>query len=975
MASVEFNAIGDFSPTTPFDFTVGTNSPEVTSLTTAAGNLPTGTTKPSIAITADFQNLNPIDITFTPAAGSPDATFYIDPTITNDTGHIWSGFSLQIVEVDPGHFEEFSGDTEHPDYPHFHDATSGIFVDPQIGSLSIEGSEVYGYVGENLDGIDEESKATLSSNSLNNEIYNGDTETWQDFGVHDPVADGTFTLQLTPIIDATGFAAGNETLLNTSVAGNQVPADHDGSGASPSQLAALSNGEAIAVWDNENSGQVEARIVSAAGPVGQQITVGSGNDGTVAALANGNFIVVWWDPAANTGLGAVQSQMYASSGSPVGGTDSLFVGTSSSGTNYGESNLSVTGLTDGGYELSFTFQGAGAAPFSQVYTYTYDQSGTQVGHITNGSSSSTFFNGLPQTAQLSDGNLVSTWQDGQGHIYTQIFTEDGTSIKQLSLGSPYDNTTGGQGTPPDSVSNPTVAALANGDFVVAWEDETEGQIQFDIWNADGSEAIALNQPGSAFGENATAPAIAALADGQFAITWADASGSSIKAALFNPDGTPDGDGVPEDDEFVVNKDQSGNQVAPNIVGLSGGGMYVDWGDESGRLGDTSGFGVAGQAFGELYSPGLTGEYNVADFLANQTSIDQNGDIRVSDTAANIAANLDALNADRNVDEIILTDGGTPALTLTPEQATNDWQAIGKIEGSYSLAVPTADILWQNTSGQVAIWEMVGTTPVNQQAISPNPGPNWKTIGTGDFNADGHADILWQNTSGQVAIWEMNGTNPINQQAISFNPGSSWDAIGTGDFNGDGRSDILWQNTSGQVAIWEMNGLTPIDQQTAGANPGANWKAVGTGDFNGDGKSDILWQNTNGQVAIWEMNGTTPIDQEALSLNPGPNWKAVGTGDFNDDGKSDILWQNTNGQVAIWEMNGTTPMAQVALSLNPGPAWQVVGTSDFNGDGHSDILFQNTTSGQAAIWEMNGLTPISQSLVSSLPGAGWQAIKA
>src|ERR1700730_15109883 len=117
-ASVDFMAVGDFSPT-PFDFTVATKSPEVTSLTPALGNLPNGTTKPSIGITADFKNLNPIDITFTPAPGSPDATFYIDPKVTNDTGHIWSGFSLQLVAVDPAKFLELPG---HPDYPHFHDS-------------------------------------------------------------------------------------------------------------------------------------------------------------------------------------------------------------------------------------------------------------------------------------------------------------------------------------------------------------------------------------------------------------------------------------------------------------------------------------------------------------------------------------------------------------------------------------------------------------------------------------------------------------------------------------------------------------------------------------------------------------------------------------------------------------------------------------------------------------------------------------
>ena len=175
---------------------------------------------------------------------------------------------------------------------------------------------------------------------------------------------------------------------------------------------------------------------------------------------------------------------------------------------------------------------------------------------------------------------------------------------------------------------------------------------------------------------------------------------------------------------------------------------------------------------------------------------------------------------------------------------------------------------------------------------------------GDFNDDGHSDILWQNSNGQVAIWEMNGTNIIGGGTVSANPGPSWQAVGTGDFNDDGHSDILWQNTSsGQVAIWEMNRANVIGGGIVSANPGPGWKAVGTGDFNDDGHSDILWQNSNGQVAIWEMNGTNIIGGGTVSANPGPSWQAVGTGDFNDDGHSDILWQNTSsGQVAIWEMN-------------------------------------------------------------------------
>ena len=40
----------------------------------------------------------------------------------------------------------------------------------------------------------------------------------------------------------------------------------------------------------------------------------------------------------------------------------------------------------------------------------------------------------------------------------------------------------------------------------------------------------------------------------------------------------------------------------------------------------------------------------------------------------------------------------------------------------------------------------------------------------DFNADALSDILWQNTSGQAAIWTMNGNTPTSSGTVSPNPG-------------------------------------------------------------------------------------------------------------------------------------------------------------------------------------------------------------
>ena len=46
------------------------------------------------------------------------------------------------------------------------------------------------------------------------------------------------------------------------------------------------------------------------------------------------------------------------------------------------------------------------------------------------------------------------------------------------------------------------------------------------------------------------------------------------------------------------------------------------------------------------------------------------------------------------------------------------------------------------------------------------------IAPSDFNNDGDSDLLWQNSSGQGAIWELNGANVVVSGLLG-NPGPSW----------------------------------------------------------------------------------------------------------------------------------------------------------------------------------------------------------
>jgi hypothetical protein len=179
---------------------------------------------------------------------------------------------------------------------------------------------------------------------------------------------------------------------------------------------------------------------------------------------------------------------------------------------------------------------------------------------------------------------------------------------------------------------------------------------------------------------------------------------------------------------------------------------------------------------------------------------------------------------------------------------------------------------------------------------------WSVAGTGDFNGDGMGDILWQDASGNLAVWLMNGAMVTASAGIGNVPRATWSVVGTGDFNGDGKTDLLWRDGSGNTAMWFMNG-TVVSSAAPVGNVSTTWAVAGTGDFNGDGMSDIVWRDNSANTAVWLMNGAKIVT--AGGLGNVPAWSIVQTGDYNGDGKSDLLWRDSAGNTAIWFMNGVT----------------------------------------------------------------------
>jgi hypothetical protein len=257
----------------------------------------------------------------------------------------------------------------------------------------------------------------------------------------------------------------------------------------------------------------------------------------------------------------------------------------------------------------------------------------------------------------------------------------------------------------------------------------------------------------------------------------------------------------------------------------------------------------------------------------------------------------------------------------------------------------ADLLWRNTNGALDV-ALNGSTDLLSGFVTSNgalvtPDASWSVAGVGDLEGDHKADVVWRNTSGEVSIWLMNGSTISTSSDVTSNgkavaPDASWSVAGMGDFNGDGKRDILWRDTSGEVAAWMMNGTTIASSGdlTFGGpaiKPDASWSVAGIGDFNGDGNSDVLWHNANGSLNEWLMNGTTITASDSITFNgatlaPDASWHLVDIGDFNGDGLSDMLWRNDSGAMAEWLMNGSTITASLTpnvggSAIDPAAGWQ------------------------------------------------------
>lgn len=326
-------------------------------------------------------------------------------------------------------------------------------------------------------------------------------------------------------------------------------------------------------------------------------TAGTQDDLALARLADAGFAAVWDGPAGDeTG---VFLRRFDADGAPIG--PEIQADTPNGLDNF---DPSVAALGADGLLVSWTEWNGVFSPDASIMAQRFDGDGAPLGPVVQVND----FDGAQQwfaaSAGLADGAVAVVWEtrdvtfddDGAG-LSARIVEPDGT----FRTGEIAVNTTTA-----NSQSNPAVAALEDGGFVVVWQsngqDGDRTGVYFQRFAADGSRLGPETRANATPEDTQEAPTVAALAGGGFAIAWETRHEDArldpqTYYRLFDADGDPlTGERPAMDAAF----DESSSR--PTIAGLADGGFVIGYVSNPYFANSTDIFGQRFDAAGDPLGP-------------------------------------------------------------------------------------------------------------------------------------------------------------------------------------------------------------------------------------------------------------------------------------------------------------------------------------------------------------------------------------
>lgn len=360
-------------------------------------------------------------------------------------------------------------------------------------------------------------------------------------------------------------------------------------------IVRLTGGSFVVAWqsngqDGSGFGIYAQRYTATGVRLGQEFRVNTTTPSdqsapSVGALSDGGFVVTWQSNGEDGSGVGIYGQRYSAGATPVGKAFRVNTTTANH-----QSQPASAGLVGGGFVTTWASNGQDGSGLG-IYSQRYASTGAASGPEFRVNSTVTNDQSRPAVAALAGGGFVVTYQsggqDGSGlGIYGQRYTAMGARV-----GSAFrvNKTT------INDQSLPSVAGLSDGGFVVMWQSNGQDGSGLGVYgqryNSSGGRVGVEFRVNTRTASNQSDPSVAAFADGGFVVTWTssaqEGAGLGVYAQCYNAAGKP------VDLEFRVNTTTAKNQWQPSIAAFSAGKFVAIWTsqDQDGSL-----EGVYGQRF-------------------------------------------------------------------------------------------------------------------------------------------------------------------------------------------------------------------------------------------------------------------------------------------------------------------------------------------------------------------------------------------
>lgn len=707
-------------------------------------------------------------------------------------------------------------------------------------------------------------------------------------------------------------ALAGEVAVNALAFGDQVTPD----------VAALISGRFVVSWqttDHTGNDHIAARLLDAEGNfIGAEIHIDPTATSTnvprspsVTGLDNGDFVVTW----SEYGIGATGKDIFLQRFDDDGNelTGKILVNNTTADD---QVQVSVADSNSGGFVVVWTSEVRDGGAIG-LYGQRFDAAGSKVGgeFPVNTSTGVAPYQFEPAVTYLNDGSFVVAYEaDGvyDREVYIQRFSAGGTKLGvETQVNSQV----------LESQFDASIAGLADGGFVVVWNDENTS-IRGQRYTAGGVAAGLEFLVNSITLDNRFEPAVTALDDGGFIVTWSthnqDGSDLAISRQQYNAAGEKLGS------ELRVNQISAGAQDNSSVVGLAGGGYAVAWETNSD---------IAARVFENDLPNTVT-----VDVLSNDTDAD--------DGAAGLTLS----------DAVVVSGGGV--VSIVDNQLLFDAAGdFGELAAG-EVATVTVDYTVTDDDGETATSTLTLTVSGSDiiadgtfDGASVLTHGGYSVNAAGDVNADGFADmvigdidaaksyVVFGDPLGLPSTLDLSLLDGTTGFAISSSAGGGLGSFGfsvssAGDINNDGFSDVVVSSPqsdsvngtatgssfvvygddagfSGDVDVLGLDGSNGFRIDGVASSDAAGHSVSGIGDINGDGIDDLFV----GALHVDTVNGA----------GSGASYVVFGS----DAGFSDRL--------DLGSLNGTNGFAVLGASVGGESGTAVASAGDFNNDGIDDLI--------------------------------------